>query len=102
MSPKRRQLSPREEAVLQYVEMRADATAGEIAGALGIRPHAARHDLGSLLEKKLLRRYVQLNIYPLGYFEMGILVALTGCSQQLRAKMVAWCVKHERVNYLLE
>lgn len=99
---RRQTLDDTEKAVLEFVELRGNATIPEIARAIRITGPRARRILDSLLERKLLYRYVHLNVYPLGYFEVDLLVCLKNNSPDECEKIVRWCIQHEKVSLVGE
>ena len=99
---RRQTLDDTEKAVLEFVELRGNATIPEIARAIRITGPRARRILDSLLERKLLYRYVHLNVYPLGYFEVDLLVALKNNSREMSEKIICWCIGHEKVSFVAE
>jgi DNA-binding Lrp family transcriptional regulator len=99
---RRQTLDDTEKAVLEFVELRGNATVPEIARAIRIKGPRARRILDSLLERKLLYRYVHLNVYPLGYFEVDILASLKNNSPDECEKVVRWCIQHDKVSLVGE
>ena len=99
---RRQTLDDTEKAVLEFVELRGNATVPEIARAIRIKGPRARRILDSLLERKLLYRYVHLNVYPLGYFEVNILVTFRNNSRLMCERVVKWCIQHPKVCILTE
>jgi DNA-binding Lrp family transcriptional regulator len=99
---RKRPLHDTELAVLEFVQMRENATVNEIAKGVGTTTSRARYCLDSLLERKVLHRYVHINVYPLGYFEVDLLVKLRHNSPALCGKIIQWCIDSDKVSFLSE
>ena len=89
-------------AVLEFLQLRGNATATEIANSVGTTSVRARRILDSLLEQGLLHRHIHINAYPMGYFEVDILVKLKRNSQALLEKIIQWCIDDTRDSFLCE
>lgn len=100
--PRKHPFHETELAVLEFVQMRGNATANDIAKGVGITTSRARYALDSLLERKILHRYVHINVYPLGYFEVDLLVKLKKNSPALCEKIIQWCIDSDKVSFLSE
>jgi DNA-binding Lrp family transcriptional regulator len=92
----------RETAVLEYIEMRANSTIGEIAKGTRLKEHVARRIVDSLLEQKLIRRYVHLNVYPLGFFEVDLFVSFIDNSAESVESFIRWGIGRDNVCFLAE
>lgn len=60
-------LTERESEVLAHLELNANATAAEIAKAIGTKSHTVRHALSRLLQNEILIARPFIDIYRLGY-----------------------------------
>jgi DNA-binding Lrp family transcriptional regulator len=98
----KRSLRENEVAVLDFVQMRENATALEIAREVGITSSKARRILDSLLQRGILHRHVHIDVYRLGYFEVDLLVKFKNNSQEFAEQFIQFCVKNENVSFLSE
>lgn len=99
---KRKRLTEREISVLKWIEMQANATVQEIAKSVRVKEHSARRIVDSLLEQKLIQRYVHLNVYPLGFFEVDLFVVLSDRTAARIEDFIQWCIEQDNVCFLAE
>ena len=98
----KKRLTTRETEVLEWIEMRANATAKEIARGIGSKEHVVRRIVDTLLEQRLIHRYVHLNVYPLGFFEVDLFVTFRQHSDFEIEDFIQWCMGNEKVCFLAE
>lgn len=81
-------LSERERTIIGYVETRPFATASAIAKALKMRPHQVSYAFRSLVERGVLRLAPVINIWRLGFHDIGVFFSLLPCTKAKRDKLI--------------
>jgi DNA-binding Lrp family transcriptional regulator len=87
-SPAKMRLSEKDRRIIAWIEFRPFATADEIARALRMKSHQVAYALRRLLDAKVIKLAPIIDLWRLGYQDIGIFFSLLPSTGEKRQKAV--------------
>lgn len=82
-------LSEVERTVALAAQFNADSSANQLAKASGVRSHTVNYTLRGLLQREILRPWLAVNHYALGYEQFDVFFSLSSSSSATKKKLLA-------------
>jgi DNA-binding Lrp family transcriptional regulator len=86
-------LSDKSIRVLAAIQYQAQTPVSEIARQTGLREHTVRYCINSLLEQKIIRPWVVIDTYRMGYKEYGLFFRRSDSSPSIKSAFLDFIVK---------
>ena len=88
--------------VLSMLQHRASASAAEISKLTGYSQAKVRYTIDSLLERKIIRKEVYIDVYLLGFSYQTVFFSLLPKAKAHRDKLISYLIKSPQVSYFVE
>lgn len=95
-------LNETERAVAMAAQFGAELTVRELAAQMNVRPHSVQYALTSLLERRVLRPWVAINHYALGFEQFDIFFSISSSSSAAKDKLLEALAGDSRILWYAE